>query len=115
MKFLKTIDGHFINADHIVEIYIQEGCNTYIYLRDDGLDHIDKYSIIAVLRKDSVDDQTQLTRELEKYEFRHNISEYDQMYHVQPVNREEICKSQRESQLEQVQCKLNEIINYLRG
>lgn len=115
MKFLKTVDGHFINVDHIVEIYIQEGCNTYNYIRDDGLDHIDKYSIRAVLRKDTIDDPTQLTRDLEKYEFEHKVSEYEQAYHFQLVNKEALCKSQRESQLEQVQCKLNEIINYLRS
>lgn len=112
MKFLKTIDGHFINADHIVEIYIQEGSIVYNYLRDDDIDHIDKYSIIAVFRRDIVDDSTQLTKELKRYEFEHKVSEYDL---AQLTSKEALCKSQRESQLEQVQCKLNEIINYLRS
>lgn len=115
MKFLKTIDGHFINAGHIVEIYIKEGGMAYSYLRDDGLDRIDKYSIIAVLRKDSADDQTQLIRELEKYEFEHKVAEYEPTYYAQLIDKEKLRKDQLADQREQVQCKLNEIINYLRS
>ncbi len=115
MKFLKTIDGHFINAGHIVEIYIQESDMKYNYVRDDGLDHIDKYSIIAILRRDVVDDPTQLTRELEKYTFEHKVSEYEPTYYAQLIDKEKLRKGQLADQREQVQYKLNEIINYLRS